>query len=62
MAIFDVPNRVPQHQRAYQASPKPVWLRGARGSLYFNSYLVFWSFGVLGTGYGLTRLIAGKKD
>jgi len=59
--LIQAKNRVPDLQRQYQASSAPLYLRGTRGKLYFNSFVALWSVGVAGTLYGFSTLIVGKK-
>jgi len=59
--LIQAKNRVPDLQRQYQASSTPLYLRGARGKLYFNSFVTLWTIGVAGTLYGFGSLIVGKK-
>ncbi|KAF8314747.1 hypothetical protein DL93DRAFT_2227831 [Clavulina sp. PMI_390] len=59
--LTNAKNRVPQLQRQYQAQTIPVHLRGARGKLYYTTFLGLWAVGVTGTLYGLSSVIIGKK-
>ncbi|KAG8942851.1 hypothetical protein FRC03_002845 [Tulasnella sp. 419] len=58
--VFNLPNRVVERQRAYQASTAPVWLRPPRSKTYIYPYYALWYVGLGATTYGIFSLIKGK--
>ncbi|KDQ08225.1 hypothetical protein BOTBODRAFT_179998 [Botryobasidium botryosum FD-172 SS1] len=60
-ALVHRDNKVPERQRAYQVSTKPIYLRPPRSRLYMGTYLTFFAVGMVGTTTSIYSLIKGKK-
>ncbi|KAH9965815.1 hypothetical protein BC827DRAFT_1180020 [Russula dissimulans] len=53
-------NLVPERQKEYQHSHKPVYYRLPRSRLYYGVYKVGFTLGVLGITYSAYSLTKGK--
>ncbi|KAI0068560.1 hypothetical protein BV25DRAFT_1817422 [Artomyces pyxidatus] len=54
-------NLVPQKQREYQHSHKPVYYRPPRSRLYLGLYNTAFGLGMVGVVYSAYSLIRGKQ-
>lgn len=58
-------NLVPQHQRVYQADPRPVYQRVPRSKTYFNAFMLVFCTGIFGISLGglnMIRVSTGGSD
>lgn len=50
-----------ERQKALQADPRPVHLKGPRRVIYYRLFGVGFAVGAVGTVYGIYELIRGKR-
>ncbi|KAJ4479013.1 hypothetical protein J3R30DRAFT_3702020 [Lentinula aciculospora] len=60
--IYNRPNRMIERQKALQADPRPVHLKGPRRVLAIRIFSVGFTAGALGAVYGIYQLIRGKQQ
>ncbi|VDB97090.1 unnamed protein product [Peniophora sp. CBMAI 1063] len=60
--LTNLPNKVPEKQRAYQAMHKNIWYRPAGSKLYMNTFKVLFGLGMVGSVYSAANLIIGKPS
>ncbi|KAH9977665.1 hypothetical protein BGW80DRAFT_1283593 [Lactifluus volemus] len=54
-------NFVPERQRLYQQSHKPIYYRPPRSGLYMGLYMSGFALGVGAIGYSAYSLVKGKQ-
>ncbi|TFK71994.1 hypothetical protein BDN72DRAFT_836760 [Pluteus cervinus] len=59
--LYEKPNTIRQKQQKYQTDHRHITRRLPRSSLYLTVYGAGWVVGMVGTVYGITSLIKGKK-
>ncbi|KAF8272109.1 hypothetical protein EI94DRAFT_1719011 [Lactarius quietus] len=59
-ALVHKKNLVPERQKLYQHSHKPIYYRLPRSGLYMGLYKVGFTFGVCGIAYSAYSLVKGK--
>jgi len=59
--VINLPNKVLERQKALQASSYPVHMKTPTNRIALRIYLVGFSVGILGSMYGITKLIKGKQ-
>ncbi|EGG04221.1 uncharacterized protein MELLADRAFT_89542 [Melampsora larici-populina 98AG31] len=59
--LTNLPNRIPEKQRAFQADTRLVHQKLPRARLYMGVYYTIFTSSMLFSTYGLYKLIKGKK-
>ncbi|KAI0254823.1 hypothetical protein BJV78DRAFT_1183144 [Lactifluus subvellereus] len=60
-ALVHKKNVVPERQRVYQQSHKPIYYRPPRSGLYMSLYKSGFAVGVVGIAYSAYSLVKGKN-